>query len=46
MGTHDLDKIQGPFYYRAKKRDEFSFVSLNQTKLMNGHEMLEHYSKD
>lgn len=46
IGTHDYDKTSPPYYYRAKKREDFSFVSLNQTKEMNGKEMLEFYKKD
>jgi hypothetical protein len=30
MGTHDLDKTQGPFKYTAQAPDSFKFVALNQ----------------
>lgn len=46
IGTHDLDKTKGPYFYRAKKPEEFSFKSLNQEKEMTGKEMLEFYKKD
>lgn len=43
IGTHDLDKIQGPFTYDALPPKDISFVPLNQTKCMNGEEMMEFY---
>lgn len=46
IGTHDLDKTKGPYFYRALKPEEFKFVSLNQEKEMSGTEMLEFYRKD
>lgn len=30
IGTHDFDKIKGPFKYVAKDPKEFKFVPLNQ----------------
>lgn len=36
MGTHDLDKIEGPFQYLAKDPKEFEFIPLNQEVKVNG----------
>lgn len=44
IGTHDLDTIQGPFYYDAKSPEDIKFKSLNQTKEMTAVEMMELYS--
>lgn len=44
IGTHDLDTIQGPFKYDAKPPKEIRFIPLNQTKEMNGEELMEFYS--
>lgn len=44
IGTHDLDTIQGPFYYDAKPPTDIKFKPLNQTKEMNGVELMEFYS--
>jgi phenylalanyl-tRNA synthetase beta chain len=46
IGTHDLDTIEGPFTYDALPPEEISFIPLNQTKKMNGHEMMKFYEKD
>ena len=46
IGTHDLDTIQGPFTYEALPPDEISFAPLNQTRSMNGHEIMKFYEKD
>ena len=46
MGTHDLDHMQGPITYEARLPEDISFIPLNETKEMNGHEFMEHYSKD
>lgn len=43
IGTHDLDTIQGPFTYEALPPKEINFVPLNQTKKMNGEELMEFY---
>lgn len=43
IGTHDLDTIQGPFTYQAKAPKDISFVPLNQTKEMNGEELMAFY---
>ncbi|KAI1384522.1 phenylalanyl-tRNA synthetase beta chain [Hypoxylon trugodes] len=46
IGTHDLDTIKGPFTYEARPPKDISFVPLNQTKQMNGEELMEFYDKD
>lgn len=44
IGTHDLDTIQGPFTYEARAPENINFIPLNQTKAMNGHELMEFYT--
>ena len=46
IGTHDLDTLQGPFTYEALPPKDISFVPLNQSKKMNGEELMEHYAND
>ncbi|KAK2767486.1 phenylalanine--tRNA ligase subunit beta [Arachnomyces sp. PD_36] len=46
IGTHDLDTIKGPFTYEALPPKDISFIPLNQTKEMNGEELMEFYDKD
>ncbi|PAV83072.1 hypothetical protein WR25_02600 [Diploscapter pachys] len=46
MGTHDLDTIKGPFYYKAEKPDEIKFKPLNQTKEFTAAELMTLYSGD
>lgn len=46
IGTHDLDTIEGPFSYEALPPEQINFAPLNQTKKMNGREMMELYEKD
>nr|POE88133.1 phenylalanine--trna ligase beta subunit [Quercus suber] len=46
IGTHDLDTIEGPFTYEALTPEEIEFAPLNQTKSMNGKQMMEFYEKD
>ena len=36
MGTHDLDTIKGPFYYRALPKKDINFVPLNRTESVDG----------
>lgn len=43
IGTHDLNKIQGPFTYDALRPEEISFVPLNQKLTMNGRQLMEFY---
>ncbi|KAL5046206.1 hypothetical protein BDW71DRAFT_182340 [Aspergillus fruticulosus] len=46
IGTHDLDTIKGPFTYEALPPKDIRFVPLNQTKEMNGEELMAFYDKD
>ncbi|KAL9066456.1 MAG: hypothetical protein Q9157_007132 [Trypethelium eluteriae] len=46
IGTHDLDTIKGPFSYEALPPEQIKFTPLNQTKEMNGKEMMQFYEKD
>ena len=46
IGTHDLDTIKGPFTYEASPPKDISFIPLNQTKKMNGEELMEFYEND
>lgn len=46
MGTHDLDTVKGPFTYEALKPEEITFTPLNQTKEMNGKELMKFYEVD
>ena len=43
IGTHDLDTVKGPFTYEALPPKEIEFIPLNQTKKMNGEELMEFY---
>ena len=43
IGTHDLDTIKGPFTYEALPPEEIEFIPLNQTKKMNGAELMKFY---
>lgn len=44
IGTHDLDSIEGPFYYDAKPPSEIKFKPLNQTKEYTAVELMDLYS--
>lgn len=46
IGTHDLDKIKGPFTYEALPPKSIKFAPLNQTKIMDGEELMAFYDKD
>ena len=46
IGTHDLDTIKGPFTYEALPPKDINFVPLNQTKEMNGAELMQFYEND
>ena len=41
MGTHDYDKIKGPFRYVAMPPNSFKFVPLNQKEEVDGHGMMQ-----
>ena len=40
MGTHDLDTVKGPFYYRALDPEHIHFVPLNREEEVNGDGMM------
>lgn len=44
IGTHDLDTVEGPFFYNAKPPNEIKFVPLNQTKEYTGAGIMDLYS--
>jgi phenylalanyl-tRNA synthetase beta chain len=46
IGTHDLDTIKGPFTYEALPPKDINFIPLNQTKKMNGEELMQFYETD
>lgn len=46
IGTHDLDTIKGPFTYEAHPPKDVNFVPLNQTKSMDGEELMKFYETD
>ncbi|KAH8815732.1 hypothetical protein F5884DRAFT_190761 [Xylogone sp. PMI_703] len=46
IGTHDLDTIKGPFTYEAPPPKDINFIPLNQTKKINGEELMEFYEND
>ncbi|KAI9796945.1 MAG: phenylalanine--tRNA ligase subunit beta [Piccolia ochrophora] len=46
IGTHDLDTLRGPFTYEALPPEQIRFRPLNQSREMNGHELMEFYEKD
>jgi phenylalanyl-tRNA synthetase beta chain len=46
IGTHDLDTIKGPFTYEAHPPTDIKFIPLNQTKNMDGEELMKFYETD
>ncbi|KAI8053026.1 hypothetical protein BDF22DRAFT_728864 [Syncephalis plumigaleata] len=46
IGTHDLDKIKGPFYYRAQPPKDIKFIPLNQTVSLDGPALMSFYEND
>ncbi|CAG9533290.1 unnamed protein product [Cercopithifilaria johnstoni] len=46
IGTHDLDTVEGPFYYGAEKPANLRFRPLNRTKEYTAEEMMVLYSGD
>lgn len=42
IGTHDLDKLQGPFTYEARRPENIKFAPLNEEKEYDGHELMAH----
>lgn len=45
IGIHDLDKVEGPFYYKAGIPDEDKFIPLESTQLQTLNEILENHDK-
>ncbi len=45
IGIHDLDKVEGPFYYKAGNPDEVSFIPLEKTEEMTLNQILEEHEK-
>lgn len=45
IGTHDLDSIQGPFYYEAFPPKEIVFRALNRTEENSAEELMSIYDK-
>lgn len=46
IGTHDLDTIKGPFTYEAHPPKDINFIPLNQSKKMDGEELMKFYETD
>jgi len=46
IGTHDLDTISAPFTYTALPPKEIKFAPLNNSKVMDGEELMAHLSND
>ena len=46
MGTHDLDTVKGPFYYRALPKKEINFVPLNRTEAVDGDGLMKMLKED
>lgn len=46
IGTHDLDTLTPPFTYEALAPKDIKFAPLNQTKEMDGAQLMEFYEKD
>lgn len=46
MGTHDLDTVAGPFSYEARAPESIKFRPLNQSAMVDGHELIRLYEGD
>lgn len=46
IGTHDLDKIEGPFTYEGKAPESIEFVPLDKTKSFRADHLMEFYETD
>ena len=44
IGTHDLDSVKPPFYYRARAPKDINFVPLAQTRSFNAEELFAFYA--
>lgn len=40
VGTHDLDTVKGPFYYRALKPEQIKFVPLSRKEEVDGNGLM------
>lgn len=45
IGIHDLDKVEGPFYYKAGNPDETSFIPLESSDNLTLNEILVEHDK-
>jgi phenylalanyl-tRNA synthetase beta chain len=45
IGIHDLDKVEGPFYYKAGDPDKTSFIPLDTEEELTLNEILESHEK-
>lgn len=45
IGIHDLDKVEGPFYYKAGNPKEDTFIPLDSTEELTLDEILEEHDK-
>ena len=45
IGIHDLDKVTGPFYYKAGKPDEDKFIALDSQEELTLRQILETHDK-
>ncbi|KAN0035959.1 hypothetical protein ACTA71_005257 [Dictyostelium dimigraforme] len=45
IGTHDLDTLSGPFYYKALAPKDIKFVPLSQSKEYNAEELFKFYDE-
>lgn len=45
IGTHDLDTLQGPFTYEARRPSQIRFMPLKQEKEFNADELMQHYKE-
>lgn len=46
MGTHDLDKTEGPYKYDALTPEQINFTPLKRDRSYNGAELIEELKKD
>jgi phenylalanyl-tRNA synthetase beta chain len=46
MGTHDLDAISAPIFYRSKLPEEIRFVPLNGSTEISGDKLREYFASD
>jgi phenylalanyl-tRNA synthetase beta chain len=48
VGTHDMDKVKGPFTFQCVPKEQVNFVPLNQEKMMRcaGEGLAEFYAAD